>query len=1041
MWISNITTKIVDFSKKLWSKLPGLKFWRKKPKKVSREEIEAFSAKENPFVQTRKNVDKAKQDLTFNIAQKFRAGGIPVLMPLPDLEPEITKLENDTKQFIVKEEDEKLQKIHYNSDNLNKVFTSYIDKRELDYITRIENLNRQQLNADIKSVNQLAPYKVVFQDFFTESLSTLHNINAFILKRISENAMDASDLDLAEGFKQIRNISAVVAKKITQDFQILLDKLPSQSERIILENGETLKYSDLIKLDFAEPLKTLFQSSHFGCLSRKPVSDFIDHYIDIAKDDNRGFTFADLITLKGFQEAIHGSCLIKKNLSSNEIASLDQRITTEAIESLNVNILKHTHDREDRDKFGLRIKELRRFLFDTYLVENKVAAQVNNFMQDTNASKLGIEKEDILHICDRYGEINTTQRNVGEIAQEEVSDISPKGDKTNTIEFREQALINSLDLSNKQENSFERIYERLILETSLLAAYHALTDLKDEAGSAAKAFANFKNSSKYQNFENISWLKKLYDEEIQRFKKLIEEDQSSRKTVNIAVEMCRIARRLASPDVNLFQSNDFLKRYNLVDIANNALKRIGTFTDVNTMSFALKLYSELFSNLAKDPYAVGMSQDEVKWLKRHVEYLQDLSKITDDQGNILYAPPDKNPYETKKYKEISSYFRKPGNVSQNLDLILKYADKSFREAEDARKEQGRRKLTDSESRNLLLASALFYYYLKFIPDQARTQEQFIAKKRLIDFMFNSSIHTSKNLPKALEPKMLDVFLGTESDSKGVPYKAADFKQRGILRSYILDIKSEIEKHRDPKYKGIVHLHFLLHAYQRLEQIKKKSLQREEERNMHKTKVLEKDLGLWSKQELYHEKFFDQNEKLFPRFYKIVSEILPHRPKEVLSFALRSNDTGLRKFIARQLLARAGNTAKKGLKLRDSSNVVKIDTKNKGSIYNLTKLLDSLKAAGELLNMKNQAEFTINYGNLVGVPANKKEDFLGHIQAITDFLSSKFLLIDDPSVTNINRKDAIDKLNYLANKFKLKPAIGLNWKWYSPEEVSKYALAA
>ena len=395
---------------------------------------------------------------------------------------------------------------------------------------------------------------------------------------VNTENFNCSDLDLAQGFKQTRNLTSSLSTKILNDFLLLSNDLKkSLSNSLPAQYANELdQYFDNVKEQFKAQIKILFQSSHFGILDRDLVESFIVHYL--RKSEDNKLNNSDFDVLAEFQDGMHGCLPLKSSLIGTEIAHLDLRLTERAMDDLNRSIIRLARARvAEKPKpktvrdLTYHVNDVAHYVAATGQVERKINNRVEAFSNDPSASQLGISNKEIDDIKKEYQKIFQIEGFVGRTQYDNII-----GE-----EFSEEALLNSFTV---QESSLERNlvspdfaknYERLVLEVGLLACFHALSEHMDKT-SDKKRESVFK-SPKFSNFkeDHVPWLKEFYESQLNKCRNLIKIDPAPRKTSKLALRMCSLSQRLSSPAVDYYESNDFFVRYhcvqNIYNVKNCAL--------------------------------------------------------------------------------------------------------------------------------------------------------------------------------------------------------------------------------------------------------------------------------------------------------------------------------------------------------------------------------------------------------------------------------------------------------------------------------------
>lgn len=1030
MQIKKIPSQIFGIAKKAGS-------WITRRKS---EEIKTVVNKEAQELQ-KPQLGSFAQVKTSNLEQSFNIA--PQLQKyIEELKITDSNIKDGTKEFeqilknnIVPKVAEGIQKIEYSKSSsdaseLSNSLKYFFNERLKDYQTRINNINSKNTNSGTSVVSE--EYKNIFHDYFNENLTLIHNLSNLVFKRITnlEN-YKTSDLEIAQAFKVTRDLTTQLSNKILEDYGELLHKMKEGFPYNSQEGLPSLLNS--INDDFKQQIIVLNQGSIYGIQDRDLTEVFNKLYVE--KLNRTNFSETDLTVLKEFHSGIHSSSQIKNNLDGYEISTLDQEIVEKAVKYLNTLLIQRaslTNQKPNKNKktLDLKIQGLTKFIESLGKEEKRNVSRYKIFSSAERLSKHDISPNDLTELDSVYKDINQVDSFLGRM-QEDIA----AGERV-----PEEALLNCFQGQHKS-TLFHKNYERLILEISLVAGYHALSGHMDGLSESERE-AFFKDTVKFGNFkkENIPWLKDLYNQELNKYQKMINNDKSERKTADLAVALCNISQRLASREIDTYQSNDLFNRYNLVEIAEKALSRVSTMTDINTSALALKLFSELFSNMDKDLEAADLKPDEAKNLSVHVESLKKLFTITGKDGKPLYAAGDGNPYEDKKYEFIKEKFEKSGLVNLRLDLVLKYFNNSVKQKRDAAR--GRDVFSDLESRNLLLSSSLMYFYLKFMPEESSTVESLKAREKVISTFFNPKREINTSLPKVLGSKIFDQFMGTESDQDTNPISAAKYKRKGFLRSYALELQNKISKYTQGyEYKDI-DLKTLLHLYYNLEKIKEQSLEIERKENpgLATKDIPYSKLKLWSRQEQNHINFHNGSSQalLAPLKDQLIA-LLENHPIQVTSFISSLKDdekkAELAKEVSKALFKKAAETAADVLKYKHSDGIVDIQDNNIALLNQTINSFANLSRISILMDKGNRSKFKISEESILG--EDDRQTFIQQRKIILDLLSSKFSLINSEQTSGVNIRQTKNILLNLLKSFQQKTANGLHLEWLNEDKVNKY----
>lgn len=1047
MSLLTIPSRIFGYAVSVAKRLPGIAQLR--PKNKSDENTASIDlAAINNFSPTKIGDSK----MTFDLADKLKG----LIEQIKSQNPNIEDGTDEFREIIIENIRPEIlagvQNITYNTGPLRNELKDFIDQREQDYVRRMNDILARNKKEGIKNFTE---YDEVFDNFFMESLTILHNLNNIIFHRIiSTEDFTASDLDLAKAFRHTKNLTKDLIKKLLEDFQMLLGKLPIEEGK----EEDTRQYIEHVKRNSCTYNEILLRGERVGILDNDFVLAYLNHYVEKTKKGEQ-LSSIDLANIKEFHEGTHGCLLLTSGLQASVNPALDIKIVENTIKDLNEQIIalskiktQSKADKERRTKIDYRIANIVKNLAEMARTEKRVNESIDLFSQDETAVKVGISRERILELSKEHAAIAQIEDYIGRTKEENIATRNKDG-SISSQKFPEEALANvftlrgGADSRTRQSYSieFSRNYERLILETSLFAGYHALAEKMDQLSDKQRENFFKKRTKLFANFDqdHVPWLKDLYNKELKRYRTIISEDKSSRKTADLAVGMCELCQRLASTDIDIYQSNDFFKRYGLEAIAESALERVGAMTDINTMSLALKVYSEIFSNLEQDAVAAGLSKHETKWLSTHVGYLKQLSEIKDKSGKVLYAPPTGNPYEIPKFEEIQKAFTDTDLVSYNIDLVLKYFENAIKEKKQT--ERGNDSYSDLDSRNLLLSSALMYYYLKFMPEFSKDSDSLRSREKIINLIFEPKIGISRNLPKELGPKLLDHFLGTESDAQGKPIEAAKYGRGGFLRSYALELEDKIDTYAEGKDFKDVSLTELLNFYYRLEQVKTRSTINAEKRNPiivgKSPSAIDDDklLGLWQRQEKAHIKFHNgKDRELLPPLKHKLKELLPSHSSEVMKFISHIPDKAIKQetseFIAKELFKQAANSARDVLQYK-AGNIVEVTDDNLKLLNTLTSALGNLSRVGNLIYKGNLSNFTLAENSVLG--EDNRAEFKSDIETVETLFKSKFLLVDVVNKTGEKVRRVKDIALNLLKAFNIRPEIGNHLEWKTQREVENY----
>jgi len=1016
MSIIDISKKIFFGAGKLVKKLPGVnKLIGKKNQELENVNRDKHIQLTEDLVNTAQNNELASYGLADELS------GILELTKIED--PYINDGIDFFEQITQKHIKQRGKKIELSDKVLSDSCIRFIDSREEIFKQRILSLNQKQTNSKLINYQD---YDKIFNDFFQETLILIYNFNNFVFSRLTKTDLETSNIDLMQALKMTKNITANLCSRFINDFELLLNHLPKD------EDNKTQEYQNTIKTKYKDTLVRLLKGSRFGIISHNIFSGIEKFYLAKKK-----LSLNNLQSLKEFHQAVSGAILLSASTENiQETGQINKRFITEGLERLSNSIVeqsllnKNPNTTNQQNELENSIADMQKFLADIGSQENAMSEKLLE-LKELVASKqlsLGLSQDDAKAIINDYQSVrNAIRDELGEFPEE----------KIRSITLEAQSVINTLIGSkrNVEANDFSIYFKRNILETSLKAAYWVLSQYMDKENLSAKLEEDIQPK----------WLKNFFDREILRFQKIIEQDPSPRKTINLAFAMCDIAKALNQPDIRYFSHSNFISRHKLTKIAESALKRVSGFTDVNYTPIALKVYSELFSNLDTDAQKANLNPTEIKWLHQHIDRLMQLFTIIDPQdGKAKFGLGHENKYELKKFHEIQDLFKKQGYVSQNLDLVIKYFQNAVNNA--SLRKQTNSKYSDLDSRNILLSTALLYQYIKFIPEEQTNLEELRNVEKIIELFFDEDRKIRSNLPKEQKPKVLDELCGTESDPESkIPISKAKYERNGFLRSYALGLEEKLDFYIAGKTIDAIDLNSLLNFYYRLEENKNRSLERQAQREAsseYREKLSEAErwnsMGTWTRQVEVHNKFYDgKNKELLPPLEDKLVQLLDTNQEAVIKFVNSiSNKTVKEKFsvrIAQELFKKASEKAKI-INQRIYKGHLEVKDTNVALINNLVDILTKLGYCAQLSNTEMSSQLLVSSNSILG--EQDRSAFEENFNQINQLMSSRFLLSKEINSVSQNIKDLKEKCLYLLKQFKIRPTLGNILEWIPEEKLNK-----
>jgi hypothetical protein len=652
------------------------------------------------------------------------------------------------------------------------------------------------------------------------------------------------------------------------------------------------------------------------------------------------------------------------------------------------------------------IKDLKQFLYELAVSENteyNILQQLknDNFLENLNINTTEATKK----INDAYKDVHQISKNLGVLQTEDIMG----------IKFEKTPLINLFNMENEQ--SIDHL-KRLVLEVTVLAGIKViLSEINPQNKnldlSLVRKDINNKDLPSTLNFESIPWLKSFYAERVSHFENIVKNDNSTFKIAPVIKEISNIGKELLK--TKLFTASDFFARYGLNKEDEELLSLIGEMTEIGRMSLNIGFVTNFLSYLNHDENC-PMTKEEIANIQLLIKYLNEKSKILDQNGKEIYAPLGNDQRLDQLYDKIKQDIGKRDFLALNTPLILNFIKKCY--GQDV---QPPRKIKEDsfEANNQVLSSWLFYILVKFLPEKSSDNDSLSARMQVSKIVLDQNFQKDNKVNPSLFKKMIKQTrglseLGNFASTRG---------RKGIIKALCLDLENHINTYVSGN-KSNIELKDVLNHYSELEITFKNN-----PRSFEKINEVQKNI------------FKANQEVLQPLENKLIS-LYENEPETVLSFIKSQkiiNPHYKEKFTI-DLLNKI-DTELKTIPLRD---ITSIKDSDEAIIKKITSIIKDITNLGYILNEKGLS--FIELDEKYFEKSQNKKEITQRITNLKRFLESKIQILEDSRYSQEseifpNQYETVNELRILIQKLNMEYKLSTN-KSENEEKFSKnYVIAA
>ncbi|MDD9897494.1 MAG: hypothetical protein OXU45_00695 [Candidatus Melainabacteria bacterium] len=890
--------------------------------------------------------------------------------------------------------------------------TDHIQPPAADLVTDLVTQLRDSIKSIQYSQDDLEAresFVEAFNQFFSKVIELSLEVSNKVLKQTLELDDSITDFNIAEAMTENREISKAICARalelLNEDGpKALTAELPGA---VIPTKTGDIDFIDYLKLELADEIKTLSLGAQFGIQSKELVECFKEQTQEINMESDKT-CHQSCQTLLEVQKAIQGSVLQTRGqveLQNPEIGELDSKLTSRGLDLLLDSIfaeyqLRHDdiRDEHQEDEFtGLHATKLELAQLLTGL--SKIQRNVQEEVQINKAKPIwgstSLEGGSINTLA-KYEELHRTDEMLGITNEETILGRT----------FPGRQIVKTLEFDDADANNMRENFERLIFEVSLVALIDAISTYRGVKPANELYML-------HPNFETIPWLKDFYQNKIDEYNSMFESTQvTTMEMRSLAKELAKLGTELysiSSSSHPLFELADLCseRRYDITNAANLMLKRVAKMTDIGKLALHLELASSLFANL-EPGQDHRLDADEVKRIKDLIEFLEEETKLIDENGEQVIAPLEdsqgRNEIGMAKFKEIQELIGSRGYLMLNTPLIIKFLTNSL-ESDSLKPQIGDGQ--SIENRNSILASVLFYTLVKFLPENSDDIDSLRARAQVYKTLLFINSKGKRYVP-ILFDKMKKQALGLQEDLQ-TPHRD---DREGVFMSLSKDLENKLLNY--PEQAGSISLRSMLDLYVDLDSFS----QEHQEAVQEAEAILAQTKGFKG--------------PLLKGIKSIIAAVLETDTATVVEFVKDQNNQELSDFTYRLLINKAGNKARELIK----DNVRK-DKDGDENLVVFDQSETSLKALVDILIYCKQAAFLRDKYQLkaVHMRANTNDDqFNKDIASLERLMNYPTILTTDPSKKNIEEFPGQARIKTLLTEllsekeFGFRPRIGNHFDW-------------
>jgi hypothetical protein len=878
-----------------------------------------------------------------------------------------------------------------------KLINDLIEEYQTKLNTRFEEELQKLNNKTFDSKTHLE-YTELWNDYIVETKRLmLESTNSLLFNTVKLN--NINDIDLMSTLLVSRDITKQIAKKSLNQISELLSNIPIGYE--IDSDGKKINFRESLKETFKEQNIDLFLISKFGMFSGDLIKT-IFYQLEKNSGKEGKELFENLSVISKFQQAIQGSLIQDTNdINSNEhtIGMINPQIVKKAFEKLtglyddyiklrSVYIDYDSYLKQKNAILG-SIQDIKQFIYELGVIENTELNNLKEIKNDNIFEALNLDSTEVTNkIFEAYKNVNQITNNLGVMQSEEIMGI--KFDKTQ--------LINLFNMENEQSIDH---FRRIILEVTILAGIKVILsqinpENKNLDFTKVRKDRNNKELPSSLNFESIPWLKNFYYQKVSYFEDLVTKDSSTFNIAPVIKEISNIGKELLKS--KLFTASDFFARYGLNKEDEELVSIIGDMTEIGRMSLNIGFVTNFLSYLNHDDKC-PMSKSEIENLKLLIKYLNEKSKIYDQNGKEIFAPAGKDQKLEQLYDKVKEEIGDKNFLALNTPLVINFIKKCY--GQDVKPP---RKIEEDsfEANNQVLSAWLFYILVKFLPEKSTHSDSLKARMEIAKIVLDQNFQQDHKVNPSLFKKMIKQTrglseLGSFASTRG---------RKGIIKALCLDLENQIKLHLEKK--SSIPLKEVLQSYSEL----------------HET--FEANPKSFEKLQEVQKNIFKNSELLLKPLENQLIELYEIQPGTVIEFVNKQKNQNPKYFekftfdllgkIEKQLYSVKLNSEK--IIKESDENQIKILSKILKDIINLGLILSNEKTKNIILE-KNQ--FNLKFG---------EKQISSGIQAIKIFLNSKVSIIEDTQISPEteafhNQYENIRELRILLRRLGMENTVRLN----------------
>lgn len=897
--------------------------------------------------------------------------------------------------------DELLQEIneyYSNIDNQKKSSTKITEHCKL-ITNKILNKQFHDLRETDHSLesNIRETYEKFFKNYFNSAINLITELQ----KILTLELIKQKNLNPGLFVKQIemcKEISINIASNYLNKINDIVNHIPD----IKVDETNTLKKS--IIENHKNDIRKLIIAANFGAISEELLNSVYDNQLlDHSLENKEKELYNSLSFLWNFQKNTQGALIISSKDEEIKVASFKEDIAVQALIfyihaiiknfEINYDAIPNSKQQENIGQLEFSKNNLRQFLFNVIRVELNTNAKANDLTNISHLNSIGIDVPEEQNFVKKQLAASVNIFNI----------LGKNDDKIPGFNIENTSLFSFLNRGDAQ-----RHFERIILEVSLLAGIDAICTFKGWKKSDEPLI------NKYKNANTIPWIKNFYAGRYEKMQAMIKNEKSEIHIAKAIEYVSNLALELTK-STQLFDVENFIERYDIKKPFEEIINYMLTQTRLGVMSLNILFFKSFLSDiLSKDENKASLTDpSQLRELKRLIDILETESRLKNERNETIYAPIVDTKAVDDALERLSKKFSDTGSLINNAEVITSFFTSSVNSLSKAQKTDDQEKEDFLHSKNIVLASWLFYILVKFLPERSHDVHSLRIRKNIFALMFNDRWSSQKIIPSTLYKKLKNQALGTEDDSGHQNGKL------GVFKSLLNELDSRIEEVAR-KEKSEIPLKDLLYIYADVEDI------------------------LNSNPRTFNA-LSQPNTPLLRGLINSIPLIVDSDLKLSVDFAKTYRNPDFKTSLAKVLLEKASTLIKKipingfgEIEIKDSDEV---------TIRTVIQTLEYLEYLGHLKNEYNYSKLNLDINDFL----NREEKLTGRNEAqriispriaLTDkFLNLRANLIDDPKFSN--NQEAFPgqfqlkaRLLQQIKKFTtVRPAVGTILDWLDPKRIT------